>query len=50
MTKILITGGSGLVGNAISNLIFENTNYIFTSSKNADLSNYESCYNLFQTL
>jgi GDP-L-fucose synthase len=48
MTKILITGGRGLVGKAILNLVNQDTNYIFTSSREADLSNYESCYNLFQ--
>jgi len=48
MTKILITGGSGLVGQAIFNLIDNKKNYIFAGSKDGDLSNYDSCYNLFQ--
>ena len=46
--KILITGGSGLVGNAI-NSIKSNYNYdfLFISSKDCDLSNLELTQKLF---
>jgi len=46
MNNILVTGGSGLVGQAIKNII-KDENYIFTHSKEADLSDFNSCYNLF---
>jgi len=40
--KVLVTGGSGLVGSAIKELVKdlknENEEYIFLSSKDADLS------------
>ena len=45
---ILITGGSGLVGKAIQD-ISNNYNYkfIFISSKDYDLTNYNETYNMF---
>lgn len=47
--KIIITGGSGLVGHAIKN-IKNNYNYdfIFVSSKDCDLTNYQQTYNYFK--
>ena len=47
MEKILVTGGSGLVGMAIKNHIGNNTSYHFTNSNEADLSSYTSCQALF---
>ena len=46
---ILITGGSGMVGSAISE-IQNNYNYkfIFLSSKDGDLSNYSSAFTIFK--
>jgi GDP-L-fucose synthase len=48
MKKILITGGSGLVGNAIktiaNNYCYE---FIFLSSKDCDLTNYTATLNTF---
>tara|TARA_R110002074_G_scaffold14060_2_gene49290 strand:- start:697 stop:1629 length:933 start_codon:yes stop_codon:yes gene_type:complete len=48
--KILVTGGSGLVGSAISK-IKTNYNYefIFISSKDCDLTNYDDTYNYFKS-
>jgi GDP-L-fucose synthase len=48
MEKILITGGRGLVGTAIKNIVGDNTKYHFTNSSEADLSQYQSCYDLFK--
>ena len=48
MEKILITGGRGLVGTAIKNIVKNDTNYHFTNSSEADLSQYQSCYDLFK--
>lgn len=48
MEKILITGGRGLVGSAIKNIVKNDTNYHFTNSSEADLSQYQSCYDLFK--
>ena len=45
---VLITGGSGLVGNAIKDLIGTDVNYHFTNSSEADLSKLENCRLLFQ--
>ncbi len=40
--KILVTGGSGLVGNAIRNISekYENYEFIFLSSKHCNLTDY----------
>lgn len=48
MEKILVTGGRGLVGTAINNMVGINSSYHFTNSSEADLSQYESCRELFQ--
>jgi GDP-L-fucose synthase len=49
MYTILVTGGSGLVGNAVKN-ISTNYNYefIFISSKDYDLSSFESTKQMFE--
>lgn len=46
--KIIVTGGSGMVGYAINN-IKNNYNYdlIFVSSKDCDLTNFEQTFNYF---
>ena len=46
--RILVTGGTGLVGSAIQK-ISSNYNYefIFVSSKNCDLTDYTNTYNYF---
>ena len=47
--KILVTGGSGLVGNAIKTISSKyNYDYIFLSSKDCDLTNYQDTYICFQ--
>ncbi len=49
MVKILITGGSGLVGSGIKSVInkmneYKENEYIFVSSRDIDLSDYEGAY------
>jgi GDP-L-fucose synthase len=48
MKKILVTGGTGLVGNAIKT-ISKNYDYefLFLSSKNCDLTNYTNTFDYF---
>lgn len=52
--KIIVTGGSGLVGQAIKNVINTDKNYknnhsyLFLSSRDCDLSNYETSLNFFK--
>ena len=47
---ILVTGGSGLVGYALKNIVENNKNkYIFISSKDCDLKDYNKTYKLFKT-
>lgn len=50
--KVLVTGGTGLVGSAIKHAVAEespaNEEWIFCSSKDADLCNYESTKQLFE--
>lgn len=46
--RILITGGSGLLGNALKKKI-ENENCLFLSSKQCNLLNYNQIYNTFYT-
>jgi len=53
METILVTGGSGLVGRAIKDLVSGDINtdhFIFLSSKDANLCNYEETKHLFDTL
>jgi GDP-L-fucose synthase len=46
---ILVTGGRGLVGEAIKNIVgSNNSNYHFTNSNETDLNDYESCKKLFE--
>jgi GDP-L-fucose synthase len=48
MKKILVTGGRGLVGKAINNIVGLDSRYHFTNSSETDLYQYESCRELFQ--
>jgi GDP-L-fucose synthase len=48
MEKILVTGGRGLVGKAINNIVGLDSRYHFTNSSETDLYQYESCRELFQ--
>lgn len=50
MEKILVTGGTGLVGNGIQTFLENNNNYsnyefIFMSRKDCDLTNYNETFN-----
>tara|TARA_B100001175_G_C19441154_1_gene606318 strand:+ start:117 stop:1049 length:933 start_codon:yes stop_codon:yes gene_type:complete len=48
---ILVTGGSGLVGHALNNVVDKKKHkYIFLSSKDCNLKNYEKTYNLFEMM
>ncbi len=49
--RILVTGGSGLVGKALQSISSEYSDYecIFLSSKDVNLLDYNSTYNTFQT-
>lgn len=47
--KILVTGGSGLVGTGIKTISNEyNYQFIFLASKDCDLTNYDETYKLFE--
>ena len=49
--KVLVTGGSGMVGYGIQQI--QNTyshEFIFMSSKDCDLSNYDTTYNYFKKI
>ena len=47
--KILVTGGSGMVGYAIKKIKNNyNDNFIFMSSKDCDLTNFKETYNFFK--
>ena len=48
--KILITGGSGLVGYGIKQLDITNHELVFLSSKDCDLSNYDNTLEKFQEI
>jgi GDP-L-fucose synthase len=51
LKKILVTGGSGLVGNAIRNISSDYNNkydFVFVSSKNYDLTKMEDTKNMFE--
>eukprot|EP00983_Pelagomonas_calceolata_P034977 1094730-Pelagomonas_calceolata.AAC.3 len=49
---VLVTGGGGLVGKAVQEVIAQsppaNETWVFATSKDADLTNYESAKALFQ--
>ena len=48
--KLLVTGGSGLVGHGLKNVIDNKYKTIFLSSKDCDLTNYNSTYKLFKKI
>lgn len=50
--KVLVTGGSGLVGSAIKKIKddYDDYTFFFISSKNCDLTNYERTKELFERL
>jgi len=52
MTKILVTGGSGLVGSAIKNISTEFSEYtfFFISSSDVNLLNYEATFEYFNKI
>ena len=45
---VLVTGGSGLVGNAIRKVVEDDSSFIFVSSSDADLTSWDDCLRLFQ--
>jgi GDP-L-fucose synthase len=48
--KLLITGGTGLVGNGLKNIIDEQYETTFLSSKDCDLTDYNSTFELFKKI
>ena len=48
--KLLITGGTGLVGNGLKNIIDDNYETTFLSSKDCDLTDYNSTFELFKKI
>lgn len=50
--KVLVTGGTGLVGSAIKKISdkYDNYTFSFISSKNCDLTNYEKTKELFERI
>lgn len=56
MVQVIVTGGSGLVGSAMKEVILKDTDlykeysFIFLSSKDIDLTNYDNTYNTFKSL
>ena len=49
--KVLVTGGTGLVGTALQNVInLDNHKVFFLSSKDCNLTNFEKTKNLFNTI
>ena len=49
--KLLVTGGTGLVGNALKNIICDKKyEATFLSSKECDLTDYNSTYELFKKI
>jgi GDP-L-fucose synthase len=56
MVQVIVTGGSGLVGSAIKEVIskdvdlYKDHSFLFLSSKDVDLTNYDSTYNTFKNL
>tara|TARA_B100000795_G_scaffold111928_2_gene82732 strand:- start:2570 stop:3511 length:942 start_codon:yes stop_codon:yes gene_type:complete len=49
MTKILVTGGSGLVGKALEKVVTNAENWIFLSSTDGDLRSLKECRHIFET-
>ncbi len=56
MVQVIITGGSGLVGSAIKEVVlkddslYKDHSFIFLSSKDVDLTNYENTYHTIKNL
>ena len=48
--KLLITGGTGLVGNGLKNIIDKQYETTFLSSKDCDLTDYNSTFKLFKKI
>lgn len=48
--KILVTGGSGLVGQAVKNVGKNDPRFIFISSKDCNLLNFDQSLNLIKTI
>ncbi len=48
MIKILVTGGSGMVGSCIKEIVDDQNTWIFISSKQCDLTNQNEVDNLFK--
>lgn len=48
--KLLVTGGTGLVGNGLKNVINDNYQAIYLSSKDCDLTDYNSTLELFKKI
>ena len=49
--KILVTGGSGLVGQALKSISTNyNYDFVFISSKDCDLTNYQDTVKLFNKI
>ena len=48
--KLLITGGTGLVGNGLKNVIDDKYETTFLSSKDCDLTDYNSTHELFKKI
>ena len=46
MRRVLVTGGNGLVGQALQAL--QHSGYIYTNSKESDLTDMTECQNLFE--
>lgn len=46
--KVLVTGGTGLVGHGIKQLDVPNDQFIYLSSQDCDLTNYEATLTMFQ--
>ncbi len=52
MIKVLVTGGTGLIGQAIKKniQICSDYEFVFLSSKDADLKCWDECYNIFNII
>ena len=48
--KVLVTGGTGLVGSALESISqkYNKYDFLFISSKDCDLSSYEETFNFFK--
>ncbi len=48
--KILVTGSSGLVGQAVKNAVRDDPRFVFVSSKDCNLLNFDQSLNLIKTI